>query len=52
MLALADKGRRKACADDPHLPDGLKAHAGELTYFAVGEARELNVILPQMVING
>lgn len=38
MLALADKGWRQACADDPHLKAGLNTHAGKLTYAAVGEA--------------
>jgi alanine dehydrogenase len=31
MLALAGKGWRKACSDDPHLMAGLNAHAGHLT---------------------
>ena len=38
MLALADKGWKKACADDKHLLNGLNVHAGKLTYAAVGEA--------------
>ena len=38
MLALADKGWKKACADDTHLLAGLNVHAGKLTYAAVGEA--------------
>ncbi len=38
MLALADKGWRQACADDPHLLNGLNVHAGKLTYAAVGAA--------------
>jgi alanine dehydrogenase len=38
MLALADKGWKQACADDPHLLNGLNVHAGKLTYAAVGEA--------------
>ena len=38
MLALADKGWKKACADDRHLLNGLNVHAGKLTYAAVGEA--------------
>jgi alanine dehydrogenase len=38
MLALASKGWRQACADDPHLRAGLNVHAGKLTYAAVGEA--------------
>ena len=34
LLALADKGWRQACLDDPHLMNGLNVHAGKLTYFA------------------
>lgn len=38
MLALANKGWAKACADDHHLMNGLNVHAGQLTYEAVGTA--------------
>lgn len=38
MLALADKGWKQACIDDPHLANGLNVHAGQLTYGAVGTA--------------
>ncbi len=38
MLALADKGWKRACAEDAHLLAGLNVHAGQLTYAAVGEA--------------
>jgi alanine dehydrogenase len=37
-LALADKGWKKACADDAHLRAGLNVHAGLLTYEAVAKA--------------
>ena len=50
MLALADKGWKQACADDPHLLNGLNVHAGQLTYFAVGKALGLDVVSPQLVI--
>lgn len=52
MLALADKGWKKACADDPHLLEGLNVHAGQLTYYAVGKALGIDVISPQMVVKG
>ncbi len=52
MLALADKGWRRACLDDPHLLDGLNVHAGQLTYYAVGKALGIDVISPQMVVKG
>lgn len=38
MLALADKGWKRACAEDKHLLAGLNTHAGKLTCAAVGEA--------------
>ncbi|MEM7720678.1 MAG: alanine dehydrogenase, partial [Pseudomonadota bacterium] len=50
LLALADKGWRQACQDDPHLLDGLNVHAGQLTYFAVGKALGIDVISPSLVL--
>ncbi|WP_135450857.1 MULTISPECIES: alanine dehydrogenase [Tabrizicola] len=44
MLALADKGWRRACAEDRHLLNGLNVHAGKLTYEAVGKALGLPTI--------
>ena len=44
MLALADKGWKRACADDRHLLAGLNTHAGKLTYAAVGAALGLPVM--------
>ena len=44
LLALADKGWKKACAEDRHLKAGLNTHAGKLTYAAVGTALNLPVI--------
>ncbi|QCO56272.1 alanine dehydrogenase [Pseudorhodobacter turbinis] len=38
MLALADKGWKEACRQDPHLLAGLNTHQGHITYPAVGEA--------------
>jgi alanine dehydrogenase len=38
VLALADKGVKRALAEDPHLLNGLNVHDGKLTYAAVGEA--------------
>ena len=35
VLALADKGWRRALADDPHLRAGLNIHAGRVTHEAV-----------------
>ena len=52
LLALADKGWKQACADDPHLLNGLNVHAGKLTYYAVGKALGIDVISPQLAIKG
>ena len=50
MLALADKGWRQACEDDPHLMNGLNVHAGHLTYFAVGKALGIDVLSPALAL--
>ncbi len=50
MLALADKGWKQACADNPHLLEGLNVHAGKLTYYAVGKALGIDVTSPQLLI--
>ena len=44
LLALADKGWKRACAEDRHLLNGLNVHAGKLTYDAVGVALDLPTI--------
>ena len=44
MMALANKGWKRACAEDKHLLAGLNVHAGKLTYAAVGEALGLPCI--------
>jgi alanine dehydrogenase len=38
VLALADKGYRKALLDDAHLREGLNVHHGAVTHKAVAEA--------------
>lgn len=50
MLSLANKGWKKACADDAHLLNGLNVHAGQLTYAAVGEALGLDSIDPTTLL--
>ncbi len=50
MLALADKGWRAACEDDPHLLNGLNVHAGHLTYYAVGKALGIDVLSPTLAL--
>jgi alanine dehydrogenase len=50
LLALADKGWKQACEDDPHLLAGLNVHAGRLTYYAVGKALGIDVLSPQLAL--
>jgi alanine dehydrogenase len=50
MLALADKGWKRACAEDAHLLAGLNVHAGQLTYAAVGEALGIATVDPQTLV--
>jgi alanine dehydrogenase len=45
-LALADKGWRKAIADDPHLRNGLNVHEGKVTCRPVAEALGLPFTSP------
>ncbi|MAQ38216.1 MULTISPECIES: alanine dehydrogenase [Thioclava] len=49
LLALADKGWERACAEDPHLAAGLNVHAGKVTYKAVAEALDLPLDAPDAV---
>src|SRR5579859_6814506 len=42
--ALADKGYKKALADDPHLKDGLNVCNGKVTCEAVAQAQKLDWI--------
>ena len=51
MLALADKGWVEACREDEHLLAGLNVHAGNLTYFAVGEALGITVLSPKLALS-
>ena len=50
LLALADKGWKLACAEDPHLRAGLNVHAGQLTYGAVGEALGLDHVEAEKLV--
>jgi alanine dehydrogenase len=50
MLALADKGWRRACEEDPHLLAGLNVHAGHLTYAAVGRALGIDVLSARLAL--
>ncbi|MGZ6267015.1 MAG: alanine dehydrogenase [Candidatus Limnocylindrales bacterium] len=49
-LALADKGVRKAMADDCHLLDGLNVCNGHVTHRAVAEAHGLEYVPPEKAL--
>jgi alanine dehydrogenase len=51
-LALADRGWRKALADDGHLRDGLNVCDGEVTYKAVADAHGFEYVAPAKVLGG
>lgn len=42
VMALANKGYRKALQDDPNFAEGLNVHAGHITYKAVSDALRLS----------
>jgi alanine dehydrogenase len=50
MVAIADKGWKKACEEDPHLLAGLNTHQGRLTNYAVGRALGIDVLSPQLAL--
>ena len=49
-VALANKGAKKACADDPHLMNGLNIHDGQVTYKAVADALKLKYTPAQQAL--
>ncbi|GGF66309.1 alanine dehydrogenase [Terasakiella brassicae] len=49
-LALADKGWKKACADDVHLLAGLNVHNGRVTYKAVADDLGYDYLDPTTLI--
>jgi alanine dehydrogenase len=50
VLAIADKGWKRAVSEDPHLKAGLNVHAGKLTYAAVGEALGIKTTAADLAI--
>ncbi len=52
VLALADKGWRKAVGDDPHLRNGLNVHDGKLTCRPVADALGLSFTPPEEAAAG
>ena len=51
VRALADKGYRQACLDDPHLMAGLNVHRGQITYQAVARDLGLPYSPPETALN-
>lgn len=50
IVALADKGYRRAMAEDPHLLAGLNVHHGRITHKAVASALGLDYFPPEQTI--
>jgi alanine dehydrogenase len=50
VLALADKGVRRALADDVHLRNGLNVHEGQVTHRAVATALKLPYVAPEQAL--
>ena len=50
-VALADKGWKQACLDDPSLALGLNTHAGQLTNAPVGEAVGMDAVAPELAMS-
>ena len=50
VLALADKGWRRALADDPHLRAGLNVQGGRLTCRPVAEAQGVPFTAPETLV--
>jgi alanine dehydrogenase len=51
-LQLAEKGWRRACAENPHLARGLNVHRGRVTHPAVAEALGLELLPGEEVVAG
>jgi alanine dehydrogenase len=50
VLALADKGYRRALGEDIHLRQGLNVHEGKITHRAVAEALKLKFTPPEAAL--
>jgi alanine dehydrogenase len=50
VTAIANKGYRQACLDDPHLLAGLNVHRGRVTYAAVAHDLELPYTPPEQAL--
>ncbi len=52
VLALAEKGWKKALTDDVHLRNGLNVHDGHITCKPVAEAHGLKFVSPTELLDG
>jgi alanine dehydrogenase len=50
VMALAEKGWRRAMQDDPHLCDGLNVHDGHVTHPAVAQAFGMHYVAAAEVV--
>src|SRR5882672_8050965 len=50
VLALADKGYRRALGEDPHLRNGLNVYEGQVTHRAVAGALKLKLTPPEAAL--
>jgi alanine dehydrogenase len=50
VLALAEKGPRRALGQDPYLRNGLNVHEGKLTHRAVAQALKLQFTPPEAAL--
>ncbi len=50
VLAIANKGWRRALLDEPHLRDGLNVHDGKITHPVVAEALGRELLTPDLAI--
>jgi alanine dehydrogenase len=50
VLALADKGYRRALGEDPHLRHGMNVHEGRITHRAVAGALKLKFTPPEAAL--
>jgi alanine dehydrogenase len=51
VLAIADKGWKKALADDPHLKNGLNVASGKVTCKPVADALGYEYIEPESMLH-
>ena len=50
VVALADKGWKRALQEDPHLRNGLNVHGGKVTCLPVAQARGYEYVEPAAVL--